>query len=292
MVHVGVSLPVVRLRAGADIPALARHAEDVGMDAVWAGDHLATGAPLLDSTVALSAAAASTERVRLGYGVMLLAMRPLAWAAKQIASLQYLSHNRVTLGVGVGGEWPDEWQAAGAPLAGRGRRTDEALDLLPDLLGGKETRLPGDATITLDPAVPMPPVWIGGVSDRALRRAVRHGRGWLASMVTPEQLRASAARLAELAGEAGRASPAVGSNVFVSLGEDHSEQLAGYLAHTYGLDPEHAARLVVGGSPAKVGDRLAEYVEAGAEGLVVVPFGPDTRRQYELAAEARAQLPA
>ena len=53
-----------------DLPGVARHAEDVGLDALWSGDHLSTGAPFLESTVALSAAAAVTERVRIGFGVM------------------------------------------------------------------------------------------------------------------------------------------------------------------------------------------------------------------------------
>lgn len=290
----GVSLPIIGGRTGTanlDLPGLARHAEDVGLDTVWVGDHLATGVPLLDSTVVLGAAAAATERIKLGYGVLLLALRQPAVMAKQLATLQRLSHGRVVLGVGVGGQWPDEWAAAGIPLAGRGARTDAILRQLPGLLSGEPTVLdtePGSPTVTLTPAVDVPPVWVGGMSDRALRRAVEHGTGWLASMITPDELARSAARLAELAEQHGRATPEVGTLVFCSLEDEaDGDRLARHLTATYGLDPERAASLVVAGSPDRVADRIAEYVEAGASTIECATFGADVRRQYELVGQLR-----
>src|SRR5271154_5690768 len=78
-----------------DIRASARFAEQLGLASVWTTDHLVASAPMLDSSVVLATAAAVTERITIGYGVMLLALRPAAWAAKQISSLQSLSGNRV-----------------------------------------------------------------------------------------------------------------------------------------------------------------------------------------------------
>lgn len=89
--RVGAQLPIHAAYPGgeiADVRRFARHAEQVGLDVVWAGDHLTTGFRLLESTVALTAAAAVTERLQIGYAVMLLALRQPAWAAKQIVSLQ------------------------------------------------------------------------------------------------------------------------------------------------------------------------------------------------------------
>src|ERR1700754_3219500 len=85
-----------------DVRASARLAEELGLDSVWSTDHLIASAPILDSSVVLATAAAVTERITIGYGVMILALRPVAWAAKQITSLQYVSGNRVMLGVGTG----------------------------------------------------------------------------------------------------------------------------------------------------------------------------------------------
>jgi alkanesulfonate monooxygenase SsuD/methylene tetrahydromethanopterin reductase-like flavin-dependent oxidoreductase (luciferase family) len=85
-----------------DVRESARFAEEAGLDSVWSTDHVIASAPILDSTVVLATAAAVTGRVKIGFGVMLLALRPVAWAAKQISTLQYVSGERVLLGVGTG----------------------------------------------------------------------------------------------------------------------------------------------------------------------------------------------
>src|ERR687898_284553 len=109
-----------------DIAASARHAEDLGLESVWTVDQLVagTGAPFIESVVALAAAAGATSRVRLGFGVVILPLRPVVWVAKQVASLQHVSGGRVILGVGAGGDRPDRpWVASGVPRRGRGPRT-------------------------------------------------------------------------------------------------------------------------------------------------------------------------
>ncbi|MFB9297546.1 LLM class flavin-dependent oxidoreductase, partial [Kibdelosporangium philippinense] len=138
MLEIGVVLPSVAVQRAEnlDLAAAARHAEDVGLASVWHGDHLAVGAPTLDCTVALTVAATSTRRIKVGASVFVPAIRPLAWAAKQIASLQYVSQGRLILGIGSGGG-AKQWAAAGVPFAQRGQRTDTALRLLPRLLAGE-----------------------------------------------------------------------------------------------------------------------------------------------------------
>src|SRR5699024_7049187 len=111
-----------------DVRASARAAEEIGLDSIWTTDHLVASAPILDSTVVISTAAAVTERIGIGFNVMLLALRPVAWAAKQIATLQYMSGDRITLGVGTGNPAHGDigWRAAGMSYEDRGRRTDAA----------------------------------------------------------------------------------------------------------------------------------------------------------------------
>jgi alkanesulfonate monooxygenase SsuD/methylene tetrahydromethanopterin reductase-like flavin-dependent oxidoreductase (luciferase family) len=295
---VGVFLPylgkAVRERPG--INAAARHAEDVGLDSLWVGDNLAIpGTPILESTLSLATAAAVTERINLGFAVFLPALRPYAWAAKQIATLQHLSGgDRIHLGIGVGGG--DEWEAAGVPSSERGRRTDEFLSVLPSLLAGTPTsipNLPGEPVVTLAPSAPMPPVWIGGGSPAALRRTARFGDGWLADLVAPDQLRATGDRLRELAGELGRPAPRLGTAILGALEErpkpglrdEHVERLAA----TYSLDIEDARRVVVAGGPEEVAERLAEYVSAGAEKFAFASSG-DWHRTCDLLARVRELL--
>src|SRR3954463_14247164 len=160
------------------VPA-ARHAEALGFESVWAVDQLVsgTGVPIVDSTVALAAAAGATATIRLGYGVLILPLRPVVWAAKQAASLQLVSDGRLLLGVGVGGDRHDRsWAAAGVPRQERGRRTDDALAVLGDLITGKSVELDGRA-VQLSPGVPAPPILVGGVADAALARTAAYGDG-------------------------------------------------------------------------------------------------------------------
>ena len=111
---IGVILPssATQQRESLDLATAARHAEELGLDSVWHGDHLATGMPSLDCVVALATAAAATTTIPVGTSVFIPAIRPLAWAAKQIASLQHVSRNRLVLGVGSGGG-EAQWAAAG-----------------------------------------------------------------------------------------------------------------------------------------------------------------------------------
>ncbi|MFF4604380.1 LLM class flavin-dependent oxidoreductase [Streptomyces sp. NPDC001339] len=299
-VHVGAQLPVNSARGyrdDVDLARVARHAEEVGLESVWTGDHLSAGFPVLDSSLVLATAAAATRRIGVGYGVLLPALRPQAWAAKQIGTLQHLSGGRVLLGVGVGSGAGEEWAAAGVPPKERGRRTDRFLQALPHLLSGQPTTLtdaPRGAPVTLTPRVPMPEVWIGGGSEAALRRTVAHGQGWLAAMKTPGQLAAGAARLAELAAERGVPAPRTGILVFTRVSErpgtNAAAEIAGYLSTAYGIDREQTAAVALGGSPRQVAERLREYADAGAGTIVLVPFGADTLDQYDLFAEARSLL--
>ncbi|HYY17357.1 MAG TPA: LLM class flavin-dependent oxidoreductase, partial [Streptosporangiaceae bacterium] len=118
--ELGVIMPSMSRRDGrpGDIPAAARHAEDLGFESAWVVDQLVagTGVPVLDSLTSLAGAAAVTERIQLGVGVLIAPLRPVTWTAKQVATLQYLSGDRVLLGVGAGGDrHAASWDAAGVP---------------------------------------------------------------------------------------------------------------------------------------------------------------------------------
>ncbi|MGH9115531.1 MAG: LLM class flavin-dependent oxidoreductase, partial [Acidimicrobiales bacterium] len=172
---------------GSGIPPVvesARRAESCGFDAVWVGDHLVSPAPVLDSLCVLSAVASVTSRVEVGVSVLQLGLRHLVWTAKQLATIDAIAPGRLRLGVGVGGEFPDEFVAAGVARETRGRRLDEMLEVLPALLRGEAVDRRGEHVSVslpgLKPAVStMPPVSVGGRSDAALVRAARYGDQWV-----------------------------------------------------------------------------------------------------------------
>ncbi|GLW62242.1 LLM class F420-dependent oxidoreductase [Actinomadura rubrobrunea] len=274
----------------------ARLAEEAGLESVWTGDHLIAVKPFLDSTLRLAAAAAATERIKLGFGVMVLALRPVAWAAKQIATLQHLSGGRVLLGVGAGGAVHGDaaWKAVGVPYAERGRRTDAALEVLPDLVEGRPAIVNGEQ-VTLEPGAPMPPLLIGGgLGKGTTRRLLRFGGEWYAGFPTPGALKDAAARLAELAAEQGRPAPKLTASVSIGLGGLPASvvdaQVRGLMQ--YGMPEEAARNALAVGSPAQAAERVAALAEAGAHRVIGLPFGGDPLRQIELLGETARLLAA
>jgi alkanesulfonate monooxygenase SsuD/methylene tetrahydromethanopterin reductase-like flavin-dependent oxidoreductase (luciferase family) len=289
-----------------DMAAAARHAEGLGYESVWAVDQLVagTGVPFLESTVVLATAAAATERVRIGYGVLILPLRPVAWIAKEVASLQLASGGRLLLGVGVGGDRHDRsWAAVGVPVGERGRRTDAALRVLPDLVAGKPARLDdpvGDGTVVqLSPGAPMPPVLVGGGSDAALRRVVEHGDGWFGLPDRPEGVAAAAERLAAAATAAGRARPPLTTGIMLALAGDPAvPDHAGLVRRLsdpdgmFGMPAEAVDDVLFVGTPAALAARLAELRAAGASRVVASIAAGDWFTQVELLAEAAALVPS
>jgi alkanesulfonate monooxygenase SsuD/methylene tetrahydromethanopterin reductase-like flavin-dependent oxidoreductase (luciferase family) len=299
---IGVCRPTMVAR-GAPLPgvvAAARHVEQLGFESAWVVDQLVggTGVPFVDSTVALSAAAGATQRIRLAYGVMILPLRPVVWAAKHVASLQQVSGGRVIFGVGVGGDRHGlSWDAAGVPRRERGRRTDAALAVLPDLIAGTAVDLDG-TTVQLAPGVTVPPVVVGGMGDAALRRAAAHADGWFALPLPPAQIESAAERLREMAADAGRPAPAVIGSVTVAIDGDPGlpgrDALVDILSDpdgVYGMPAEAVPDILVTGGPEAIVHRIAALQEIGATRVVVTLAAGDWFRQAELLAETTALLP-
>lgn len=164
----------------------ANHAEELGFDHVAVGNRLLDSGFGLDTDplVLLSAVAGATERVRLLTSVLVAPYYPALVLANQVATLDVISSGRLILGVGIG--WnPDEFAAVGVPVRERGARTEDHLAAAralwtqrPADFEGRFTTLRG-AHLGVPPATPGgPPVWVGGHSDVALRRALLLGDGW------------------------------------------------------------------------------------------------------------------
>lgn len=272
-----------------------RHAEVLGFDTLWVGDHLAGPAPVLDSLCSLAAAAAVTDRIDLGVSVLQLGLRHLVWTAKQLVTIGALAPGRLRLGVGVGGEFEDEFVAAGVARETRGRRLDEMLEVLPSLLRGEpvdhagphlSVRAPG-----LRPALPaLPPVAVGGRSESALARAARFGDQWIGMWHDPDTVRSSGERLAKLAAAEGRPTPAVAMLVLVNVNDDVEaarEEAATALGAQYRLPLHVVERWTAYGTPAQVAKLLSAYVDAGAGELLLLPAARDAITQFDRLAAVR-----
>lgn len=291
--QVSVIIPHPLRSTAAGLTDFARHAEDAGLHGLFVGDHLTPAVPMMDSTLTLAVAAAATSRIRLGFGVMVLGLRHPAWAARQVATLQQLSGNRVILGVGLGGpaHGTAAWQAVGVPYAERGARTDAALGILRDLISGEPTVLPNGTELTLTPGAAPPPVWIGGNGAGARKRTVRYGDAWFPSMITPAELASGVTDLAGLPTRRDQAaSPAVAVGGSVLLGTRPPagalEAHIAMIANRYRVPAETARQLPLHGAPAAVAGQLRRYADAGGQHVVLGLIGDDWRRQCDLLAEA------
>jgi probable F420-dependent oxidoreductase len=279
------------LTAGA-VAEVARAAEEAGFAAVGVTDHpfpqdkwlFRGGHQALDPMVALSFAAAATERVRLLTNIYVLPYRNPFLTARSVASLDVLSGGRVIFGTGVG-YLRSEFAALGLGYDDRAERTDQALELMKRAWTGESVTLDSPphavAGHTMAPPPvqrPHPPIWVGGNSRRAMRRVVEHGQGWMpmpqpASAVkltrtppleTMDDLASRVALLRELAAEAGR--PDVPDVCFVPFGMRMTDR------------PDREAF-------AALGEQLPDYAAAGVTWLSV-PFAASSRSDLLAAVEA------
>ena len=187
--HFGAILPNYGLDSNPDvIRRIVELAEELGFDSVWATEHIIVGPEAVDPygrvyapLVTLGWIAGFTERIGLGTSIVLVPLHHPMHLAKEVATLQELSGGRFTLGVGMG--WhKEEYDFMGIPFEGRGRRGDEAIRVMRALWNG-ERDFTGefwsfhDATSEPHPS-PQPEIWVGGSSERAIRRALELGDVW------------------------------------------------------------------------------------------------------------------
>ena len=294
---IGVLLPTVD-PTGEGLPPVAEcaaTAEALGFDSVWVGDHLVFHCPYLEALTTLSAAGAATSTVSLGTGVLLLPLRHLTWTVKQLTSLQVLHGDRLVLGVGLGGEGAQEWEAAGVDRATRGARLTAQLAELADALGGRAFV---DGERTVPPLLPHgapPPVWVGGRSDAALQRAATYGDGHLALFMDPEGLRRARRRLDELAEHRGRQPVRLGLNVLVWVDDDPTaaaRAAATYVEGVFQMPYARAMPYAAVGTHDQVVASLRALRDAGAESMVFLPAGPAPayRDQLVRLAQVRADV--
>ncbi len=204
----------------ATIRACARIAEQAGFDALFVSDHLCippdqaegSGGRYLDVLATLAFLAGATEKIRLGISVLVVPYRPAVLTAKQVATIQELSGERMILGIGVGWMKP-EFAALGAEFRRRGAMTDETLSVLhhlfsadaPGAYDGALVRFPSFVFL---PRPARPPIWIGGNGPAAMNRALKFGDGWH-PMLPAAELKAKVEELKTRAREAGRVVPEI-----------------------------------------------------------------------------------
>ncbi len=303
----------------ADLPqiaALARTAEDLGFDSLWANDHLATQRAVLaeqsdpasfyEPLITFAYLAGQTARLRFVVATIVAPLRQPVLLAKQAATLDQVSRGRFVLGLGIGAN-REEFEIAGdpPPKANRGRMMDEMVDALRILFEQDRAAFAGEyyrfEEIAMHPKPvqnPMP-IYLGATAPEGIRRVARVADGWIISSASPEKMRQGIRVLREGVAEAGRDPSSVQTCVqlWTSIGETEADARA-VLEDSLHFQQLRTRRpdVTVGdhirdfashdllGSPDQISERISAYIDAGVDhvGLILL-----ARDMDELSRSAR-----
>ena len=273
----------IGLVAGGDARRIAE-LEDLPIDSLWVGGHVASRNPSPEAMMGLARLAALTERVKVGTSILLLPLYPPALVAKQIADLDRVADGRVILGIGVGGEYPQEFRACEVPIKERGRRTDEMIPLIRRLWTAEEITHEGRyysmEDVRIHPA-PLqaggPPIVVAGRKEPAMRRAAILGDGWFPYLYSPRRYAASVETVEQTAAEAGRDLAEFEWYVWVFLnvnpdGDVAREEAARSMGGTYNQDfAPMVDSVAAAGTTEEVTAKVHAFHDAGARHFVFSP---------------------
>lgn len=230
----------------------------------------------MEPLLALAAAAAVTNRIRLATGILLSPLHSAGIIAKQAATIHSLSGGRMTLGLGVGSR-ADDFEATNTPMKGRGRLMEQQMDLMFRVWSGqKATEDTGPIGPVLRPG-DRPEVLIGARSDAALARVGRWSDGYVATPRSPEALAGYLDLVHQSwASNNRQGKPRLVAIVFFALGPDAQEQGQRYVSSYYSYRADIAEQAAQGvlSSPQAVTDALRAYDGLGIDELVALPCNP------------------
>jgi probable F420-dependent oxidoreductase len=285
----------------------ARQVEDIGFDSIFITDHLLAAkqfysVSFLEPLTALSLVAGVTDRVKLGTSVMVMPIREPVLLAKQLATMQFLSNNRIVLGAGIGW-YPPEYAATGVKKSERGARTDEILDIIVPLLEGETVTYKGRfyniEDVLIEPrSTQRPEVWIGGGSQLAdpgspdlprivepVKRRILNAEGWVPRPTCPpEGIAQDWDELQTYFKDHGR-DPAelliahenfyhfVATQDSAKAREKQHEAMLRVMSEARG--PEYLERVYLFGTPDEVVESLQARVDAGVERFMLHTMTPD-----------------
>jgi probable F420-dependent oxidoreductase len=256
----------------------------MGFDSLWIGGHVAAPNPVPEAMMQLARVAGFAKRAQIGTSILLLPLYPPAIVAKQIADLDRYTNGRIILGIGVGGEYAQEFRVCGVPVQERGRRTDEAIPLIRRLWTGQRISHSGPfypmEDVIIHPAPAQsggPPIVVAGRKDPAMRRAAQLGDGWMPYLYSPRRYGESVQKIRAFAADAGRDLNKFQwmEYLFTNVqddGEKARKEMIDFLGGAYNQDfGPLLDRVAAAGTPEQVTRRVQEFVDAGARHLIFMP---------------------
>ncbi len=271
------------------------------VDSIWLSDRLSSPVPVPEVMTTLAAIAARTSRLKFGPSVVVLPYRTPVVAAKEMATVDWLSKGRLFPAVGVGVELPREFDASGVAFTERGQRTDEAIRVIRLLWTQDEVTFHGRfykldrISVFPKPWQSPPPIWIGGKSEAAMRRTARLGDGWIPSFITPEEMRPGVQKVQELAAAEGRQVPEDHFGTLINFAIAESEDAALAMARPFiprgRVDETTMRECTAFGPVGRLLEKVEQYVKAGASKFILRPLCAPERMLEQLGAVAEHVCP-
>jgi len=263
-----------------------------GADSLWQTDRIVSREPILEAMSMMAALAGRTRRLKFGVNVLSLAFRDPVLVAKQCATIDVLSEGRLLPAFGIGSPLGPEWQTLHVDTKTRGRKTDEALEIIRRLWAEESVDFEGvhwhlsGASISPKPVQPDLPMWIGGSSPAAIRRTARFGTGWQAGGEAPTEIGPVVAQIRAAAIAAGRPidEDHYGCGIAFRFGRPDDPGLLRLMEAYHrrtGRDPQ---RHFAVGEAAQIVERIAAFVEAGISKFILRPAA---RGDEEMLAQTR-----
>jgi len=263
--------------------------ESGGVDSIWQTDRLVSKEPMLECLSTMAALAGATERIRFGMNVASIALRDPLVVAKQCATIDLLSNGRLLPAFGLGSALSQDYVATGTPTRRRGKKANEALELVRRLWTEDDVSFDGEffqyenASISPKPKNKKMPLWIGGSSEVAMRRTAEYGTGWLGGLDSPEQAEVMVKGIKQALVKTGRKIDedhygASFSFRFGDPGERTAKQTAEALQARLKKDP---ARFMVVGNAEAIHTRIREFLAAGCSKFVMLPMAASSAEMQE-----------
>jgi probable F420-dependent oxidoreductase len=275
--------------------------ERTEIDSVWFSERLSSPLPVLEPITTMAAVAARTRRLKFGPSVLIAPFRSPVLLARELAMIDYLSGGRMLPAVGVGVEQDREFRAAGVPAKERGRRTDESIRIMRRCWAEDEVTFEGEfwqldrITVLPKPRQQPFPLWIGGNSEAAMRRAGQLGDGWIPSSITPEQFAVGVAKTQGFAAAADREVPIdhFGTLVYFGFAADRATARAAatpFIPRNR-TDDVTLEQCTAFGPPEVLVERLEQYVRGGASKFILRAMVPPEQMLDQLARLAEEVIP-
>lgn len=300
----GIAIPQTFVNPQSDLPLIrnfVKKAETLPYDSLWVQEQILTDYALLEPVALLNYVAALTSKLKLGTSVILPAIRNPVQLAKELATLDQLSQGRLIVGVGVGGPHMRE-AVFGVPSENRARRFVETLQVMKAFWTQPKATMNGNfwqfENIPMEPGPlqqPHPPIWFGARTEIGIKRAVRHGDGWMGAGSSSSADFVQHVEWLRRFLDAAQRDPAtfpISKRVYLAVDDNKSraeQRLRAWFGRRY-LNAAMAVQVSIWGSLQECLDKLGELVRAGAQHLMLNPVFDEMEHMELLAREVVPRL--